>query len=59
MSIDFPENARLIGRVWRPELEGPSVVIIRDGVLFDVTREVATVADFLDGDSVATYDSLK
>ena len=59
MSIDFPENARLIGRVWRPELEGPSVVIVRDGVLFDVTREVATVADFLDGDSVATYDSLE
>ncbi len=59
MNIDFPENARLIGRVWRPELEGPSVVIVRDGVLFDVTREVATVADFLDGDSVATYDSLE
>ncbi len=59
MNIDFPENARLIGRVWRPELEGPSVVIVRDGVLFDVTREVAIVADFLDGDSVATYDSLE
>jgi fumarylacetoacetate (FAA) hydrolase family protein len=58
MTIDFPHDARLIGRVWRPELEGPSVVIVRDGIVFDVTSDVATVADFLDGDSVTTFDAL-
>jgi len=58
MSIDFPHGARLIGRVWRPELEGPSVVIVREGILYDVTRDVPTVADFLDSDCVATFDDL-
>ena len=58
MTIDFPKAARLIGRVWRPEMDGPSVVIVRDGVLFDVTQEVPTVADFLDRDCVATFDAL-
>ena len=29
MTIDFPKAARLIRRVWRPELEGPSVVVVR------------------------------
>ncbi|MAY62348.1 MAG: fumarylacetoacetate hydrolase [Rhizobiales bacterium] len=59
MNIDLPEAARLVGRVWRPEHEGPSVVIVREGNLYDVTADVATVADLLDGDSVALFDGLK
>ena len=34
----------LIGRVWRPEVGGPSVVLAREGALFDITAAFATVS---------------
>jgi len=52
------EDAKLVGRVWRPGI-GPSVVILRGGMLVDVTREVVTVADFLEDDPAGRYDSLE
>ena len=33
----------LVGRVWRPEASGPSVVAIRDGGVFDVTDRKSVV----------------
>lgn len=50
-------SARLVGRVWRPG-KGPSVVVLRDGILIDVTDQVVSMADFLDDDPVARFDSL-
>jgi fumarylacetoacetate (FAA) hydrolase family protein len=38
-------EACLAGRVWRPDLEGPSVAAIRDGVAVDVTARFATMRD--------------
>ena len=35
----------LVGRVWRPELDGPSVVAARSEGLVDVTRDFPTVRD--------------
>jgi len=35
----------LAGRVWRPELEGPSVVAIRAEGVFDISREFPTMRD--------------
>jgi fumarylacetoacetate (FAA) hydrolase family protein len=35
----------LAGRVWRPEVEGPSVVAIRADGVFDVTAEFPTMRD--------------
>src|SRR5271157_570637 len=35
----------LVGRVWRPDVGGPSVVVARDGALFDVTAAFATTRD--------------
>jgi fumarylacetoacetate (FAA) hydrolase family protein len=35
----------LVGRVWRPELAGPSVVAIRHDGVFDISRAFATVRD--------------
>jgi fumarylacetoacetate (FAA) hydrolase family protein len=32
----------LAGRVWRPEVEGPSVVAIRADGVFDVTKSFPT-----------------
>jgi len=57
LPLDLPAEARLLGRIWRPELAGPSVVIVRDGALVDVTALAPTVADFLDADNpVAVFD---
>jgi len=35
----------LVGRVWRPELGGPSVVAIRQDGVFDISRSWPTVRD--------------
>jgi fumarylacetoacetate (FAA) hydrolase family protein len=35
----------LAGRVWRPEVEGPSVVALRADGLFDITAEFPTMRD--------------
>jgi fumarylacetoacetate (FAA) hydrolase family protein len=35
----------LAGRVWRPDVEGPSVVAIRDSAVFDVSRYFPTMRD--------------
>jgi fumarylacetoacetate (FAA) hydrolase family protein len=35
----------LVGRVWRPELAGPSVVAIRPDGVFDISRAFATMRD--------------
>ncbi len=43
------DEAFLVGRVWRDgSLPGPSVVLVRDSVVHDITAQVGTVADFLD-----------
>nr|WP_047581372.1 fumarylacetoacetate hydrolase family protein [Methylobacterium sp. ZNC0032] len=39
------EAAALLGRVWRPDLGGPSVVTLSDGQIVDVTRSFPTSRD--------------
>ncbi|MFC7737321.1 fumarylacetoacetate hydrolase family protein [Roseomonas sp. GCM10028921] len=43
-------RALLLGRVWRPELGGPSVVVLRDGQLFDITASFPTVRDLCEAE---------
>ncbi|MEQ1162431.1 fumarylacetoacetate hydrolase family protein [Acinetobacter calcoaceticus] len=50
-------NAKLIGRIWRPN-KGPSVVILRDNILIDVTESVTSMADFLDNNPADRFDTL-
>src|SRR5690349_15174812 len=38
-------KAALAGRVWRPELEGPSVVTLRGSELLDISGEFPTMRD--------------
>jgi fumarylacetoacetate (FAA) hydrolase family protein len=38
-------QALLAGRVWRPEFGGPSIVVLRGKMLFDVTRSFPTMRD--------------
>jgi fumarylacetoacetate (FAA) hydrolase family protein len=48
----LPEDAGravLVGRVWRPDVAGPSVVAIRGGEVHDITAIAPTVADLLNG----------
>ena len=42
---DDAARATLAGRVWRPDLAGPSVVAIRDGEVFDVSGAFPTMRD--------------
>jgi fumarylacetoacetate (FAA) hydrolase family protein len=44
----LPEDAgaaALAGRVWRPDVAGPSVVALRDGALIDITAAFPTMRD--------------
>lgn len=50
-------GAKLVGRAWRPG-HGPCVVILRDGVVLDVTAEATSMADFLDDHPAQRFDSL-
>ncbi|RYE77597.1 MAG: fumarylacetoacetate hydrolase, partial [Hyphomicrobiales bacterium] len=47
--MEFYETGTFVGRVWRPELEGPSVVVIRNGDVVDITSpEIPTVRDLIE-----------
>jgi fumarylacetoacetate (FAA) hydrolase family protein len=39
------ESATLVGRIWRPDREGPSVVVLRGGELVDISAATPTVRD--------------
>ncbi|UCM20411.1 fumarylacetoacetate hydrolase family protein [Ensifer adhaerens] len=43
------QNGTFVGRAWRADVGGPSVVVIRDGALFDITSKAApTMRDLLE-----------
>lgn len=45
-----------VGRVWNPEVQGPSVVTVRGGIVFDITSfEAPTVRDVLEMPNPADY----
>jgi fumarylacetoacetate (FAA) hydrolase family protein len=62
--------ATLVGRVWDPRADGPSVVALRDGTAYDVSARFATIRDLCEqadpaaalgatqGEMVATLDEL-
>ncbi|WP_342345641.1 hypothetical protein [Falsirhodobacter halotolerans] len=53
--IDDP-NGIWLGRIWRPEVAGPSVVTVRRGVVVDITSRTApTVRDICEMDTPAAY----
>ena len=47
------ERAVLVGRLWREDVGGPAVVVVRGGEIIDVTRAFPTVADLLDAQNTA------
>lgn len=45
-----------LGRVWRPDVAGPAVVTLRDGLVIDITsRQAPTVRDICEMDDPAGY----
>ncbi|MCF3640262.1 fumarylacetoacetate hydrolase family protein [Rhizobium sp. TRM95111] len=45
-----------VGRAWRPDIQGPALVVVRDGDLFDVTdRKAPTMRDLLEMDDPVAY----
>ena len=57
----LPEDsgqARLVGRVWRSDIAGPSVVCLRAGRVIDVTKSYPTMTDLLNGITPAVFDSV-
>jgi fumarylacetoacetate (FAA) hydrolase family protein len=45
------EQALLAGRIWRPGLDGPSVVAVRGAELIDVSRGFPTMRDLCEADN--------
>ncbi|HET6197166.1 MAG TPA: fumarylacetoacetate hydrolase, partial [Acetobacteraceae bacterium] len=50
---DDSASAALAGRVWRPDVAGPSVVAVRNGDLLDVSSSFPTMRDLCETDDPA------
>ncbi|HEY0185376.1 MAG TPA: fumarylacetoacetate hydrolase, partial [Rhodopila sp.] len=50
---DDAAQAALAGRIWRPELAGPSVVAVRDGTVIDISTEFPTMRDLCEASDPA------
>ena len=46
-------EATLVGRVWRPDVAGPSVVVLRQGRLVDISAAFPTMRDLCEADEPA------
>ena len=47
-------TATLVGRVWRPDVEGPSVVALRADGVYDLSRAFPTVRDLCEAEDPAS-----
>ena len=52
-------NAALMGRVWRPDLAGPSVVAIRENGVFDISDEFPTASQLAASDPAEALRATK
>ena len=54
--VTIENEGTWLGRIWRPEVEGPSVVTVRDGMVIDITASAAPlVSDICDMDDPVAY----
>lgn len=52
----IPSDGTFVGRMWRPEAGGPSVVTVRDGTVVDITApEAPLVSDICELNDPAAY----
>src|SRR5215468_2709405 len=69
LPTDWPQGC-LVGRVWRPDVQGPSVVVVRDEAVLDISEKFPTMRDLceaqkpaasvaaLAGQAIGTLDEL-
>lgn len=51
-----PEDGTWLGRIWQPEVRGPSVVTLREGMVCDITARAApTLRDICEMDDPVAY----
>ncbi len=43
----------LVGRIWRPDVQGPSIVALRDGMVVDISASYPTVRDLCEAPNPA------
>lgn len=56
MARDFPRTGSFVGRVWRDDVDGPAIVMVRDGMVLDITsRQAPTMRDLLEMDAPAAF----
>ncbi|MGI9410991.1 MAG: fumarylacetoacetate hydrolase, partial [Hyphomicrobiaceae bacterium] len=41
----------LAGRIWRPKLEGPSIVSVREDGVYDITADAPTMRDLAEAEN--------
>ena len=55
---DIFETGTFVGRVWRPDVAGPSLVVLRGGDLYDITsKEAPTMRDLLERDDPVAFSA--
>ncbi|MCC0034666.1 MAG: fumarylacetoacetate hydrolase family protein [Hoeflea sp.] len=55
-AFNLPDEGIFIGRIWSPEVQGPSVVTLRDGKIVDITsKQAPTVRDICEMEDPAAY----
>lgn len=60
MDMNFDEQGIFAGRIWRPEVEGPALVVLRGGMLFEITsKEIPTMRDLLELDDPVEFLSAR
>ena len=47
------DQAALLGRIWRPEVQGPSVVTVRHGQVLDISARYPTTRDVFEANNPA------
>jgi fumarylacetoacetate (FAA) hydrolase family protein len=52
---DDSDDATLVGRIWRPDREGPSVVALHGAELVDISAAVATMSDLCEMPEPAAF----
>jgi fumarylacetoacetate (FAA) hydrolase family protein len=55
-SSDTFTTGTFVGRIWRPDVEGPALVTLRDGTLYDITsKDAPTMRDLLEKDDPVAF----
>lgn len=56
LEMDLDPHGTFVGRAWLPAVAGPSLVVLRDGMLLDITSRAApTMRDLLEMDDPAGF----